>query len=124
MSRTAALLIAGAVLAGCGASNNHPAAPPKLPASVATELAARSDQVAAALDQGNSCQALDSANALQQDTIRLINEGRVPGPFQEELSASLESSSGDWTASWVRPVIATTWTGCWRMPATRPTPWR
>ena len=89
MSRTAALLIAGAVLAGCGASNNHPAAPPKLPASVATELAARSDQVAAALDQGNSCQALDSANALQQDTIRLINEGRVQGPFKEELSSTV-----------------------------------
>ena len=89
MSRTAALVIAAAVLAGCGASNRRPPAPPKLPAAVVTDLAARSDQVAAALDQGNACQALDTANALQQDTIRLINEGRIPGPFQEELSSTV-----------------------------------
>ncbi len=45
--------------------------------------------MAAALDAGDACRALGEAQQLQQDTIRLINEGRVPGPFQEHLQAAV-----------------------------------
>jgi hypothetical protein len=77
-------------LAGCGGGEQRRAAPqPKLPVPVASELAQRSEAVAAALQAGDSCQALDEARALQQDTIAAINERRVPAPFQEPLLASV-----------------------------------
>jgi hypothetical protein len=90
MTRAAAVLIATAVLAGCGSSGGSPSPPPpKLPRALAEQLAERSDRVAVALDEGNACGALDQANHLQQDTIRAINEGRVPGPFLENLSSTV-----------------------------------
>jgi len=90
MTRTAAAVIASAALAGCGSSSERSApAPPTLPTKLAADLAQRSDQVAATLDAGDACRALDEAQHLQQDTIRLINEGRVPGAFQEHLQAAV-----------------------------------
>ncbi len=90
MTRAAAVVIATAVLAGCGSSGGRPApAQPKLPRALAAELAQRSDAVAAELDRGNPCAALDQASRLQHDTTRAINEGRVPGPFLENLSSTV-----------------------------------
>jgi hypothetical protein len=85
-----AALVAALVLAGCGSGEQRRAAPqPKLPRTVATELAARSDHVAVALDGGDPCRALQEAERLQQDTIRAINDRRVPAPFQEQLGAAV-----------------------------------
>jgi hypothetical protein len=82
-------------LAGCGGGGERHAAPqPKLPARVASELAQRSDAVAAALLAGDSCRALDEARALQQDTIAAVNDRRVPAPFQEPLLASVNDLLG------------------------------
>jgi hypothetical protein len=89
-SELGAALLVALVLAGCGSGEQRRAAPqPKLPRAVATELAARSDRVAAALDGGDTCGARAEAERLQRDTIKAINDRRVPRPFQEHLVAAV-----------------------------------
>jgi hypothetical protein len=83
-------LLAALGLAGCGGGSEHRAAPPpRLPAALGSDLAARSDRVAQALDAGDGCGAAALANELQQQTIAAINAHRVPAPFQEDLAASV-----------------------------------
>ena len=85
-----AALAAALCLAGCGGGSEHRAAPqPRLPASVASALASRSDEVAQALAGGNQCRALSLAQQLQRETISAINAGRVPGAFQEQLGSTV-----------------------------------
>jgi hypothetical protein len=85
-----AALSAALCLAGCGGGGEHRAAPqPKLPAPIARDLAARSDRVAAALAEDNSCRALAEANALQRETVAAINARRVPAALQEDLSGTV-----------------------------------
>jgi hypothetical protein len=77
-------------LAGCGGGSHERVAPlPKLPAPVAFSLASRSDEVARALDAGDSCHALAAAKQLREETIAAINARRIPGPFQETLGNSV-----------------------------------
>jgi hypothetical protein len=61
---------------------------PRLPAAVASDLAARSDRVAALLAGNDVCGAAHAADELQAATIAAINAGDVPPPFQEELTAA------------------------------------
>jgi len=76
-------------LAGCGSgATRRTAPPPKLPAAVATPLAARSDEVAQALAAGDACRAASLAQQLQQETLASINAGRVPAAFQEHLASA------------------------------------
>jgi hypothetical protein len=85
-----AALAAALALAGCGSGSERRAAPqPRLAAPVAAALAARSDEVARALEAGDSCTAAAQAQALQQDAISAINAGRVPGPLQEPLGSTV-----------------------------------
>jgi hypothetical protein len=77
-------------IAGCGSGSERRAAPqPKLPAPVASALAARSDEVAQALVGGDPCRALTLAQQLQRETIAAINAGRIPGAFQEQLGSTV-----------------------------------
>jgi hypothetical protein len=91
MTRAAIAVTLGAtvVLAGCGGGSHRAAPPqPKLPAAVAQQLAARSDDVANRLDAGDQCGALAAAQQLQHETIAAINGGRVPAALQEPLSGA------------------------------------
>ena len=84
-----AALAAAVSLAGCGSNPSPRAAPPpKLPAAVATSLAARSDEVAQALAAGDACRAATLAQELQHETLASINAGRIPAPFQEHLASA------------------------------------
>ena len=65
--------------AGCGGEE------PRLPADVATQLAARSDSTAAHLESGDACAARKDAETLQSKAIDAINARRVPADPQEEL---------------------------------------
>ena len=77
-------------LAGCGSGSEQRAAQqPKLPAAVASALAARSDEVARALAAGDDCRALSLAQQLQRETIAAINAGRVSAVFQEHLGSTV-----------------------------------
>jgi hypothetical protein len=66
-------------LAGCGGSTRTSAQEPALPRAVAKDLAAKSDQIANALDSGDVC----GAASLAVDAA--VSSGRVPPAFQDEL---------------------------------------
>jgi hypothetical protein len=78
------------VVAGCGGDGREQSVP-TLPAAVASELATRSDAVAAKLEANDPCGALADAESLQQETIAAIDAGRVPQRYQEELTAAVGS---------------------------------
>ena len=90
-----AALAAALCLSGCGSGPDHRAAPPpRLPSTVASSLAARSDEVARALEAGVWCRAASLARQLQQQTIAAINAHRVPVVFQEDLAATVNDLVG------------------------------
>ena len=78
------LLLAIAVLAGCGAQARRPAQP-KLPRALANTWRAQADGVAAALASNDGCLALQRAAALRTSVIGAVNRRRVASPFQETL---------------------------------------
>ena len=86
MTRRAAVLLLF-VLVGCGAHAHRTVRPPlpKLPPTIAQQLAQESDRIAQHLDQGDGCGARGTAIDLQQRTIAAINAGKVPTRFQEPL---------------------------------------
>ena len=94
MSRTFAIVLASAAFAGCGSGTEPPPPPPKLSVAIAEPLAARSDKVAELLAAGDACGALEEARRLQQDAVEAINEGRVPGAFQEHLGTVVNDLAG------------------------------
>jgi len=59
--------------------------------ALATDFAARSDQVAARLEANDPdpCGARAEAEALQQRVIAAVNERRVPARYQEELTSAV-----------------------------------
>ena len=63
----------------------------RLPAGLAADLAARSDTVAARLEEQDACGARGEARRLRSEAIAAVNAGRVPGAFQEELLASVNA---------------------------------
>ena len=89
MKRLAFLALLCVLVSGCGSSAQPRPPQPKLPALAAEQLAARSDKVAAALDGGDACRALDEARHLQQEALDAINTGRIPAAYQEQLVSSI-----------------------------------
>lgn len=55
---------------------------------LAEDLAARSDHVAELLAAGDRCGARTTADDLSARVVEVINAGRVPPPFQEELGGA------------------------------------
>jgi hypothetical protein len=85
-------------VAGCGGGESggrdgdeQAQATAKLPQPVADDLARRSDVVAERLEANDPCGALAEAEALQEQTIQVVNEGRVPPRYQEELTSAVNS---------------------------------
>ena len=72
-------------LAGCGDSTRTSAQEPALPPEVANDLAAKSDQIADALDSGDVCGAASLADRLKNAAEAAVSGGRVPPAFQDEL---------------------------------------
>lgn len=72
-------------LAGCGDSTRTSAQEPALPRAVANDLAAKSDQIAAALDSGDVCGAARLADGLKDAVDAAVSGGQVPLAFQDEL---------------------------------------
>jgi hypothetical protein len=90
---SAALLPLLVVVAGCGGAGDATpttstaAERPALAAPVAERLIAHSDAVALKLAAGDVCGAAHEADRLQDEYVAVVNEGRVPGAFQEEIGA-------------------------------------
>ena len=86
-----AALAAALCLTACGGAKQSAPPPPAFSRAVAASLAAQSDAIASALAVGDSCRAATLAHRLQQDTIAAINEGRVSGALQEQLSSAVNA---------------------------------
>jgi hypothetical protein len=82
---TVAALSLAIALAGCGDSNRTSAQEPALPRAVANDLAAKSDQIADALDSGDLCGAAGLADRLKDAVEAVVSGGQVPPAFQDEL---------------------------------------
>jgi hypothetical protein len=80
-----AVLGAALLVGGCGSGNDAAPLPPRLPAALASRLAARSDTVRRLLRRSDGCGALAAARQLQRDAIAAVNSRRVPTRFQEPL---------------------------------------
>ncbi len=90
------LALVALIAAGCGSGTRSE---PRLPQAAAQQLLAKTRAVEAALAEGDGCAAGIALGALQQTSITLINAGRVPAAFQEELQTAV----GDLTS---RPMPA------------------
>jgi hypothetical protein len=82
------MLLPLASLTACSGEPEEQPEQPRLPAAVASDLAARSDRVADLLAAGDECGAAQAADELQTATIQAIERGQVPTEFQEELAAA------------------------------------
>jgi hypothetical protein len=79
------------VLAGCGTFDNGEPQPvePKLPQAAARQLIAQTRAVETAYARDDGCAAGAALASLHATSIRLVNAGRVPAAFQEELQAAV-----------------------------------
>jgi hypothetical protein len=86
-----ALLVAAlaALLGACGGGADAQA--PELPPALAASLAQRAEGVAEALDAGNPAVARRRADALLEQAIAAVNDGRVPPALAEPLLASVNA---------------------------------
>jgi hypothetical protein len=75
-------------LSACGGAER---ASPTLPAPLADRLAAQSDSVADALDEGDGCEALRRLELLDRAAERAISAERVPAELRGELRRSLRT---------------------------------
>ena len=88
-SASLAAFSAALLLTACGGQRSTAHSVPKLPHALGVQLATKSDRVAGAADAGDWCAASADAKQLQNDTIRAINEGRVPAVLQEPLQSGV-----------------------------------
>jgi hypothetical protein len=81
------------VLAGCGGGSasvdQQNDASPRIEKGVATELAARSDEVARLLASGDDCGATAESGRLRDELTRAINRGVIPEVYLEDLSGAV-----------------------------------
>jgi hypothetical protein len=87
----------GAGEQGTGTPRSQPgttAPEPALPADLAEDLAQASDEVAASLDEGDSCGAKDEAERLREETEEAIESGEVPSALREPLLSAVERLEG------------------------------
>jgi hypothetical protein len=83
----AVTLVAGVlVLAACGSASRVQTVPaPRLPRSVSSSLAARSDALASALLRRDSCAAKTQVHELEHATRLAIRDGHVPAVYRQKL---------------------------------------
>jgi hypothetical protein len=72
-------------LAGCGGGSEATPSEPAIPAPIAEDLAARSDEIAATLDGGDVCGAAEQADELNDAVNDAVAKGQIPRALQGEL---------------------------------------
>ena len=93
---TLAALTLAIVLAACGGGSSTPAGQTAaLPRAVADDLAAKSDQIAAALASGDQCGAAHHADELKDEVDAAIDDGRVPAAYRDELERTATELQND-----------------------------
>src|SRR5207244_6624474 len=86
---TLTVTLAVAVLAASACGSQSRVGTPRLPTSVATELAARSDALATALARGDGCAATTQARGLEQQARTAVASGLVPVAYRAPLTAAV-----------------------------------
>ena len=93
---TLAALTLAIVLAACGGgSDTTGGQAAALPRAVADDLAAKSDEIADALDRGDQCGAAHHADELKDKVEAAIADGRVPAAYQDELERTATELQND-----------------------------
>jgi hypothetical protein len=93
---TLAALTLAVVLAACGGGSDTTARQAAaLPRAVADDLAAKSDEIADALDRGDQCGAAHHADELKDEVEAAIADGRVPAAYQDELERTATELQND-----------------------------
>jgi hypothetical protein len=72
-------------LAGCGGDSEATPSEPAIPAPIAEDLAARSEEIAATLDGGDVCAAAKRADELNDAVNDAVAKGQIPEALQGEL---------------------------------------
>ena len=90
------LVIVGLViaLAGCG-GNSDGGSETRLPTSVASDLAGRSEAVARLVESGDGCGALRQSRSLARAVARGLQAGSIPAVLGEEIDTTVEALIGD-----------------------------
>jgi hypothetical protein len=84
------LIALGAALAtaSCGGSSQSSADEPRLPRAIASDLAEKSEAIAATLDAGDACGAANLADELKDAVDAAVAAGRISPEFQGELEGT------------------------------------
>ena len=72
-------------LAGCGGGSEQTSSEPVIPAPVADDLAAQSEEIAASLEGGDVCGAAQQADVLNDAVNDAVAKGQIPSALQGEL---------------------------------------
>jgi hypothetical protein len=82
-------------LAGCGSSGQTSADEPLIPRGLASDLAAKSEAIAAALEAGDVCGAAQLADELKDAVDAAVSGGQVPPELQGELEQTAVELQND-----------------------------
>jgi hypothetical protein len=101
MHRCGACVTAAAVvvlaLVGCGGDGGEPAAGALIDEAAASQLAARSDEIARLLEDGDVCSAATRADELRALTQAKVADGSVPTELRAELVSSVNALAEELT---------------------------
>jgi hypothetical protein len=94
-------------IAGCGGAQDAapPKAVPKLPRALAQSWAQQADEIAAAIDAGDGCAALQRAIALRTQVVTAVNANRVPRRYLEPLVSTANDLAGRIACTPPAPVV-------------------
>jgi hypothetical protein len=106
-SRTIVVALAALAVAGCGGTQQAapPKPVPKLPHALAQSLARQADDVAAAIDAGEGCTALQRAVTLRTQVVAAVNSHQVPRRYLEPLVSTANDLAGRITCTPPAPIV-------------------
>jgi hypothetical protein len=95
-ARAILVALVALVVAGCGGAQQAapPKPVPKLPRALAQSWAQQADDVAAAIDSGDGCMALQRAVALRTQVVDAVNANQVPRRYLEPLVSTANDLAG------------------------------
>jgi hypothetical protein len=97
-------------VAGCGGAQQAapPKPVPKLPRALAQSWAQQADAVAAAVDAGDGCTALQRAVTLRTQVVGAVNAHRVPRRYLEPLVSTANDLAARITCTPPAPAVVVT----------------
>jgi hypothetical protein len=106
-ARAIAVVLVALAVGGCGGAQQAapPRPVPKLPRALAQSWAQQADDVAAAVDAGDGCTALQRAVTLRTQVVDAVNAHRVPRRYLEPLVSTANDLAGRITCTPPAPIV-------------------